>query len=90
MEGGVARWQWILLSGGLLEPAGGRRTVRDWIVDVVMIGVAVGSGVWVLASTWERHSLPTAIADVVLGSIACAALWVRRERALPVDRKSVV
>jgi signal transduction histidine kinase len=84
MDAGVARWQRILLSSGFLEPAGGRRTVRDWVVDAAIFGVAVVSGVYVLASTWERHSTAIAVLDVALGIVACAALWLRRERALTV------
>jgi hypothetical protein len=53
---GVARWQRILLSGGLLEPGEGRRTVRDWVVDLAIFVVALASGVYVLSSTWDQHS----------------------------------
>jgi signal transduction histidine kinase len=84
MEAGVTRWQRMLLSSGLLEPAGGRRTLRDWIVDVAIFAVAVVSGVFVLASTWDQHSTTVAILDVALGSVACAALWRRREQPLAV------
>jgi signal transduction histidine kinase len=82
MGAGVARWQRFLLSGGQLEPAGGSRTARDWVVDIVIFAVALGSGLYVLSSTWERHSPAIAVVDIVLGTIACAALWLRRERPL--------
>src|SRR5690242_982105 len=71
-----ARW---LLSGGLLEP-GAHRTVRDWVVDALIFAVAVAAGVYVLRSTWDQHSSGVAALDIVLGSIACGALWWRRER----------
>ena len=84
MGAGVARWQRFLLSGGMLEPARVRRTGRDWVVDIVIFVVAVGSGVYVLSSTWERHSPAVAVLDIVLGMVACSALWWRRERPLVV------
>jgi signal transduction histidine kinase len=90
MGAGVGRWQRFLLSGGLLEPAGGRRTVRDWVVDAVMFAVAVGSGAYVLSSTWDRHSPAIAALDIALGAVACAALWWRRERPLAVALLAVV
>ena len=77
---GVARWQRILLSGGLIEPGTGRRTVRDWAVDLLIFGVAVGSGVYVLSSTWEQHSSAIAALDIALGIVSLVALWWRRER----------
>jgi signal transduction histidine kinase len=85
MDARVVRWQRILLWGGLLEPAGpGRRTVRDWVVDSALFVVAVLSGAFVLASTWDSHSPAVAVLDVALGSVACLALWFRRERPLQV------
>src|SRR4051812_30273898 len=84
MGTGVARWQRFLLSGGQLEPQGGRRTARDLVVDIVILVVAFGSGLYVLSSTWERHSPAIAVVDIVLGTVACTALWWRRERPLPV------
>jgi signal transduction histidine kinase len=80
MDAAGARWQRILLSSGLLEPAGGGRTVRDWIVDAVIFAFAVVAGTLVLASTWGRHSTAVAVADIILGAAACAALWRRREQ----------
>ena len=77
---GGARWQRILLSGGLLEPGEGRRTVRDWAVDLAIFVVALASGVYVLSSTWDQHSPAVAALDIALGLIACGSLWWRRER----------
>ena len=77
---GVARWQRILLSGGLLEPGEGRRTVRDWVVDLAIFAVAIASGVYVLSSTWDQHSTAMAVLDIALGVVACGSLWWRRER----------
>jgi signal transduction histidine kinase len=83
MAVGVARWQRFLVSGGDLEP-GGARTARDWIVDSAMFAFAVGAGLYVLADTWEQHSSAAAVADILLGCFACAALWLRREHPLAV------
>ena len=77
---GGARWQRVLLSGGLLEAGEGRRTVRDWAVDLLIFGVAVGSGVYVLSSTWDQHSSAIAALDIALGAVSLAALWWRREQ----------
>jgi signal transduction histidine kinase len=87
MPAGVAGWQRFLLSGGLLDE---RRTARDWVVDAVLFAAAVGSGVFVLASTWDQHSDPVKVADIVLGSAACVALWWRREHPLGVALLAVV
>jgi len=74
------RRQW-LLWGGLDD---GRRTLRDWVVDALIFLAAVGSGIYVLADTWDAHSGPVAALDIALGSIACLSLWWRRERPLVV------
>ncbi len=84
MGSGAGAWQRSLLSSGLLEPGEGRRTVRDWVVDAVVFGAALASGIFVLASTWEQHSTAIAVADVALGGVACAALWFRRAHPLGV------
>ena len=61
MGSGAGAWQRSLLSSGLLEPGEGRRTVRDWVVDAVVFGAALASGIFVLASTWEQHSTAIAV-----------------------------
>jgi signal transduction histidine kinase len=90
MEVRYARWQRVLMSGALLDPTGGRRTVRDWIVDIAIVGFAAAAGIVVLTGTWSRHSTASAIVDVGLGSVACTALWVRRERPLAVALLAVI
>ena len=90
MDPSVARRQRLLLWGGMVDPGGGRRTLRDWTVDTVIFLAAVGSGIWVLSDTWDAHSGPVAVVDIVLGSIACIALWWRRERPLLVALVAVV
>jgi signal transduction histidine kinase len=77
----LPRWQRALLPGELLE---GRRSARDWIVDVLMYLVAGALGGVVLATTWDDHSTAEAIADIALGIAALVALWFRRRHPVAV------
>jgi signal transduction histidine kinase len=72
-----ARW---LLSGGLLGSGDTRRSVRDWVVDALIVVVAVAAGIYLLRSTWDQHSDAMKVIDVTLGTLACVALGWRRER----------
>lgn len=80
----MPRWQRLLLSGSVLEPGAGRRSARDWAVDLAMFVLAAGFGLYVLLSTWDQHAAWTAALDVALGAVACAALWLRRGRPVEV------
>ena len=77
----VARWQRVLLPGGMQGP-GQRRSARDWVVDVVMFVFAVTLGALALADVWDTHSTLTAVLDIAIGAVGCAALWVRRAHPL--------
>jgi len=77
-QSSVPRWQRALLPGALLESGQGRRSVRDWVVDVLMFVLAVGIGVIVLVTTWDDHSTVQRVVDIAVGVAACASLWVRR------------
>ncbi|HEY7622987.1 MAG TPA: histidine kinase [Solirubrobacteraceae bacterium] len=74
----LPRWQRALLPGALLEAGAGRRSARDWVVDVVMFLLAIGIGVGVLAATWDDHSTLQATIDIAVGVACCLSLWVRR------------
>jgi signal transduction histidine kinase len=74
----LARWQRSLLPGGLLAESGPHRSPRDWVVDVVLFLSAFALGGILLAATWQSHDGTTAIADIVLGAVACVSLWWRR------------
>jgi signal transduction histidine kinase len=74
----------------MLEGDGGRRTARDWIVDVAMFVVALGIGVLALTDTWDGHARWTRVLDVVVGTAACLALWLRRQRPVGVAVFTVV
>jgi signal transduction histidine kinase len=74
----------------MLEGDGGRRTARDWVVDVVMFFVALGLGGAVLTDTWPNHAGWTRALDIVVGIAACLALWVRRTHPVGVAVSTVV
>jgi signal transduction histidine kinase len=74
----TTRWHHQLLPGELRDEPDGRRSARDWIVDVLMYVIAIGVGAAVLADGWEEHSDALAIVDIVLGVVALIALWWRR------------
>jgi len=68
----VPRWQRALVPGH------GRRSARDWVVDVVMFGLAIGVSLLLLNSTWSDHSTVEAVLDITAGVVCCLSLWVRR------------
>ena len=68
----------------MLEGDGGRRTARDWVVDVVLFAVAVGLGGVALAESLPNHGPATRALDIIVGTAACLSLWVRRRRPVAV------
>jgi signal transduction histidine kinase len=74
----LARWQRSLLPAGLYEASDGRRSARDWIVDLWMLLIAFAIGAALLASTWDEHSGFGYVVDIALGAVALPALWFRR------------
>src|SRR5215218_2437990 len=62
------------------EHAGSKRTTRDWVVDVVAIVTAGLIGVTVFSEAHTPNSFSDAFTflDVIAGTLACLALWVRR------------
>lgn len=83
-QGSVPRWQRRLLPADLLGSSRVRRSARDWFVDLALFLAAVGLGVALLAATWSDHDAWTAGLDVLLGTVACLALWLRRQRPVAV------
>jgi signal transduction histidine kinase len=77
-------WHRPLLPGELLEAPGGRRSARDWVVDVVLFLGALGIGVLGLSETWSDHNDVMVVLDVVAGVAVCLALWIRRRRPVGV------
>jgi signal transduction histidine kinase len=86
----VAGWQRPLLPGELLEAPGGKRSARDWVVDVVLFGVAVVIGVLGVTSITADRSDTGVVFDVVIGTAVCATLWVRRRYPVEVAVIAVV
>jgi signal transduction histidine kinase len=80
----LPRWQRMLLPGELRGGADGRRSARDWAVDVVMYAVAAGASTLVLASTWSDHGTLAAVLDLALGAVCFVALWFRRAHPVAV------
>ncbi|WP_406090783.1 sensor histidine kinase [Streptomyces sp. NBC_01013] len=57
-----------------------RRTVRDWVVDIMAFLCAAGIGMATVAAIDADHSTPAGVIllDSLVGAAACCALWVRR------------
>jgi signal transduction histidine kinase len=79
----LPRWQRMLLPGEL-RGADGRRSARDWVVDVLMYTIAAGVSTLVLAETWADHGSPAIALDLALGAVAFVALWFRRSHPMTV------
>jgi signal transduction histidine kinase len=67
-----------MLPSALLEEPGSKRTGRDWLVDVVLLLIAIGIGVLVFSSSEDQHGDVASLIDVVSGVIGWIALWWRR------------
>ncbi len=72
------RWHQPLLPGELRENPDGRRSARDWIVDVLMYVIALGVGAGVLADSWDEHGETMVFVDIGLGIACLVAIWWRR------------
>ncbi|HTU28389.1 MAG TPA: histidine kinase [Solirubrobacteraceae bacterium] len=86
-HGDLPRWQRSLLPAMLGADHAGRgdregvdlkRSLRDWIVDIVLFVGALGIGVGGLWTDHRTTSTPLFVLDAVLTVPAVGALWVRR------------
>jgi signal transduction histidine kinase len=89
----MPRWQRSLLPAVLGADRADRgqngtehlpRSLRDWVVDLIMFGFALALGA---AAVWSdaKHAPGWWIAiDVLVGLAACGALWIRRDHPLAV------
>jgi signal transduction histidine kinase len=80
----LARWQRMLLPGELRDGARGRRSARDWVVDLAMYAIAAGLSALVIGATASDHSDLEFVIDFVLGAVAFVAVWFRRSHPLAV------
>jgi signal transduction histidine kinase len=80
----VARWQRRMLPAELVEKGDGRRSARDWVVDVFLVLAAFGIGVASLYESWKDHSDAMVVIDIVAGVAVILALWVRRKHPIGV------
>ncbi len=86
-----------LVPGMLLTPqerGSGRRTARDWTVDVLWFALAVGLGavIYNSALTSSVGHVPRwlDVVDLAVGGVCCLALWWRRTYVMPVAVLAVV
>jgi len=71
-------WRRSLLPAALLEAPGARRSVRDWVVDLVLFGGVLLVGALVVAQTWGAHSPLERGVDIGLGLVSLGLFWIRR------------
>ncbi|MER5738762.1 histidine kinase [Streptomyces sp. NPDC002262] len=76
------RQRWLLPSH-LVEPGGTgaarpRRTVRDWVVDILVFLLAALFGLVAIDTSARYNSDAVNLTDQILGALACGALWLRR------------
>jgi signal transduction histidine kinase len=95
----MPRWQRSLLPAVLGadhadrgQPGGVHlpRSLRDWVVDLIMFGFALALGA---AGAWQDAKHATTwliVVDVVAGLAVCGALWVRRDHPFAVGMAAVV
>jgi signal transduction histidine kinase len=79
-----------MLPGALLESSSGKRSTRDWIVDVTMYVVALAVGGVALGTTAERHSEEMVFVDLVIGIGTLIALWWRRRYPFTVALVTII
>jgi signal transduction histidine kinase len=80
----LPRWQRMLLPGELRDGGRGRRSARDWVVDLAMYAIAAGLSALVLGATAGDHSELEWVIDAILGAVAFVAVWFRRSHPLAV------
>jgi hypothetical protein len=76
----MKRWHDTLLPGELREHGAGRRSARDWLVDVAMWLIAAAIGFAAFVPTASEHGPAMGLLDFALGVVSLVALWSRRAR----------
>ena len=84
----MSRWQRALLPAveGSVAQEGEhlRRSVRDWVVDIVIFTFTVGVGATGLHAGLGSVGVSMKVIDIVLAVAACLSLWLRRRHPLAV------
>jgi hypothetical protein len=60
-----------------------RRSARDWAIDVLCFLLAIGFGafmLWITGRGPRPPHHPPRLPDLIIGSLGCLTLWVRRRR----------
>jgi signal transduction histidine kinase len=73
-----------MLLPGELRGVDGRRSARDWAVDVLMYLVAAGVSGLVLVTTWDDHGPAALVIDLAIGAASYVTLWWRRSHPVAV------
>jgi signal transduction histidine kinase len=66
------------------------RSVRDWVVDLILFGFALAVGAATAFQDSQTAATWLLIVDIVAGLAVCGALWVRRDHPLAVGVAAVV
>jgi signal transduction histidine kinase len=72
----MTRWRRALLASGPYSP-GGTRAARDWLTDWALFAFAAVLGGVALGPLWHTHGPVLDWLDVVVGVLACLAVWAR-------------
>jgi hypothetical protein len=84
----MSRWQRALLpaveGSNARDGEHLRRSVRDWLVDIVIFTFAVGLGVTGAHDGWHSVGVPMKVIDVAVAVVACLSLWIRRRHPLAI------
>ncbi len=74
-----------MLPGSLFqEPGAEKRTLRDWLVDVLMFLLALGIGLAAMLDAAKQHNDFTWAVELICGPIALLSLWWRRRYPMAV------
>jgi signal transduction histidine kinase len=72
------------LPAELHEDPSGRRSARDWFVDVVLFVFAIVVGAVTLGETGPERSDGALVVELVLGTLALLSIWFRRKHPVGV------
>ncbi|WP_344234356.1 sensor histidine kinase [Kribbella hippodromi] len=76
--------RWHVLTYASTGAAAGRSARQQRLIDLALAGCAAGFGALILVSSVDGRSTAGLATDVLIGAVACAALYLRRTAVLPV------